>query len=267
MLLGGGGALFGVYYFTHLESVPISGRTRMIDVSPETEMEMGLQAWEEVKAQFGGHILPNSHPQVQLVKKIAQPIIKASGLTQLDWEFMVVDKDIANAFVLPGGKVCVFTGIMKMATDQDELATVLSHEIGHVVARHNAEHWSFARVLFIGGNVIRLFVGDVVPDALLNYALQFGLQLPFSRKCENEADHIGLLLMSQACYNPEKAAGLWEKFQAKQGDDGEIFKYMSTHPSHSDRVKHIKELLPQAEKVREESHCETFRASFRKFDY
>eukprot|EP00026_Physarum_polycephalum_P014784 Phypoly_transcript_15338.p1 GENE.Phypoly_transcript_15338~~Phypoly_transcript_15338.p1 ORF type:complete len:266 (-),score=23.44 Phypoly_transcript_15338:135-830(-) len=228
---------------------------------------MGQTEWERVKEEFGKDILPAGDRRVQLVKRLAQPIIKESGLTKLDWEIIVVDKDMANAFVLPGGKVCVFTGIMKIATEPDELATVLSHEIAHVVARHNAEKWTFAQVVFWGGTMLKFVVGDYVPEQIMNIVIQYAMALPFSRRCESEADHIGLILMSKACYDPNKAVALWEKFQktdAKAGGNSEFLKYTSTHPSHGDRVQHIKALLPQAYEARKESHCEVFKERMQK---
>jgi len=269
IIFGAGAGAFGVYYAAHLENVPISGRRRMIDVSPETELFMGQEAWASIKEEMKGRTLPESDQRVKLVKQIAAPIIKASGLTDLKWEFIVVKIDQPNAFVLPGGKVCVFTGILKLATDPNELATVLSHEIGHVVARHNAEKWSFARILVLGGYAARFFVGDLIPPALLDSLMYYGMQLPFSRKCESEADHIGLLLMSQACYHPEKAVDIWKKFlehdKTNPGEASSVAKYLSTHPTHADRIEHIKELLPQANALRDQSHCEAMPRAARTF--
>eukprot|EP01113_Clastostelium_recurvatum_P018927 TRINITY_DN2230_c0_g1_i5.p1 TRINITY_DN2230_c0_g1~~TRINITY_DN2230_c0_g1_i5.p1 ORF type:complete len:386 (+),score=70.26 TRINITY_DN2230_c0_g1_i5:75-1160(+) len=243
LILVGMPVVGGGYYLTHLDTVPISGRRRMIDVSPETEKVMGEHAWQEIKEQYKAHILPASSTYSQMVRRVAGPLIEASGLKDLDWEFIVVEEPQANAFVLPGGKVCVFTGIFPIVETEDNLSAVLAHEIAHVVARHSAENMSFARVLTIVYWTLRLTLQIDAPW-LLNLFMQVGVQLPFNRRCESEADHIGLLLMSKACYNPEAAANLWEKFHEHEGKTekrgSSVSQFLSTHPGHESRAKQIR---------------------------
>eukprot|EP01113_Clastostelium_recurvatum_P018926 TRINITY_DN2230_c0_g1_i4.p1 TRINITY_DN2230_c0_g1~~TRINITY_DN2230_c0_g1_i4.p1 ORF type:complete len:390 (+),score=82.52 TRINITY_DN2230_c0_g1_i4:106-1170(+) len=258
LILVGMPVVGGGYYLTHLDTVPISGRRRMIDVSPETEKVMGEHAWQEIKEQYKSHILPASSAYSQMVRRVAGPLIEASGLKDLDWEFIVVEEPQANAFVLPGGKVCVFTGIFPIVETEDNLSAVLAHEIAHVVARHSAENMSFARVLTIVYWTLRLTLQIDAPW-LLNLFMQVGVQLPFNRRCESEADHIGLLLMSKACYNPEAAANLWEKFHEHEGKTGKrgssVSQFLSTHPGHESRAKQIRAWMPEAKALRSASSC------------
>lgn len=171
----------------------------------------------------------------------------------MDWEFYVINSNDVNAFVLPGGKVFVFTGLLPIAQDEDGLATVLGHELAHQYARHSAERLSLVRVIFLVQLLLRFFVDTTFLTNRL--ILSLGLLNPFSRKCEREADYIGLLLMAQACYNPEKAVGLWERMKAAQAAMKQPPEYLSTHPSHENRIKNIREWLPKAEMVRESSSC------------
>jgi Zn-dependent protease with chaperone function len=140
--------------------------------------------------------------------------------------------------------------------DEDGMATVLSHEIGHVVARHGAEKMIFFRLTIIIRLVLAFIFGF---DIGFGPLIGIGLQLPYSRKLESEADHIGLLLMSRACYNPEKAPELWQRmklFEKQTGKtDSELLKFVSTHPSHNKRIQNLKEWTPEALEEYEKSGC------------
>ncbi|KAI9142122.1 peptidase M48 [Paraphysoderma sedebokerense] len=122
--------------------------------------------------------------------------------------FYVINAPVQNAFVLPGGKVFVFTGILPVVKNEDGLAVVLGHEIAHQVARHSSEKLSWLKVLMLAQ-----FLLSFVFDTSLFFNrmfLELGILLPFSRKMEVEADEIGLMLTAQACYDPREAIGLWQ---------------------------------------------------------
>jgi predicted Zn-dependent protease len=130
-LIGGGA---GLYYYTHLEETPITGRKRFMQVSGEQEKWMAKVSLEEIMQQYGGAILPAYHPMTRYVNKVAQRIIDAidPALVQsgTKWRIFVVDAPVANAFVLPGGEIFVFTGILPVAHNEDGLAAVIGHEVG-----------------------------------------------------------------------------------------------------------------------------------------
>ncbi|KAG2217495.1 hypothetical protein INT45_012613 [Circinella minor] len=254
VFVGTGTVLFGGYYVTHLETVPLSGRLRFMDVTPRQEEAMARQAYSEVMAQFGNRILPSFHPDTRFVAKVAKRIVKVSGMDNLEWEFHVIDSPEPNAFVLPGGKVFVFTGILPIVKNEDGMAAVLGHEIAHQLARHSAEKLSFAKVILAFQITLMLFGID--PTYIFNQlALNFVISKPFSRKCETEADAIGLQLMAQACYNPEEAVNMWKRME-KSGH-GDIPQFMSTHPSHRNRVDFLEKEMPKALAKRSSSDCTT----------
>ncbi|KAJ3320559.1 hypothetical protein HDV06_005182 [Boothiomyces sp. JEL0866] len=253
MLYVGGGFIFfgGIYYVNHLEKVPISNRTRFMAVSEKQEIALGEDAFHQLKRQYHNAILPSNHPITILANKVSKSLIRVSGLSHLDWEVYVVDQNIKNAFVLPGGKIFVFTGILPVVKDEDGLAAVLGHEIAHQVARHAGEKVSWSVVMGIFGFLASLFFDAGAHTRLFT---EFGIMMPFSRKYESEADYIGLHLMSKACYNPRAAVTLWENMKAAQ--TGRTLEFLSTHPNDDTRIDQIKKWLPEAEKVWHDSNCE-----------
>ncbi|KAJ2036812.1 metalloendopeptidase [Coemansia sp. S155-1] len=188
------------------------------------------------------------------VRKVAKRLIDATD-TENDWEVHVIyAPDEKNAFVLPGGKIFVFSGLLSVTQDDDGLATVLSHEIAHQLANHSAEKLSQANLLGFLYLVASFFVDP-------NF-LQFGramstllLELPNSRQCEQEADQLGLYLMAKACYDPEQAVSLWQRMKAAELSSPPQF--LNTHPSTDSRIENIRALLPQANMKRETANCPT----------
>ncbi|CAB4478156.1 uncharacterized protein OCT59_007381 [Rhizophagus irregularis] len=244
------GGLGGVYYVSHLETVPVTNRRRFIDVTPKQEEKLAQQAYNEVMKQYGRKILPPFDHRTKFVKKVARQIVSVSGMQDLNWEFHVIESKEKNAFVLPGGKVFVFTGILPIVGNEDGLAAVLGHEIGHQVARHSAEKLSFVKILILA----QLFLSIIIDPGLLGRLLmEFGMMLPFSRKCEIEADYIGLILMAQACYDPREARKVWERMSIAQKNSPPQF--LSTHPAHESRIRKINEWMPEALQKREQSDC------------
>ncbi|KAK4144194.1 mitochondrial metalloendopeptidase OMA1 [Dichotomopilus funicola] len=255
-----------IYYFAHLETVPVSGRTRFNAYGPERlreagEMEFKRVMWELEKK--GVQILPDWDLRTVRVRRVMARLIPFSGMQDEDWEvFVVNDPRMANAFVIPGGKVFVFSGILNLARNDSGLATVLSHEIAHNLAGHHGERLSqdfgtnivTYALIVLGGAfglsplLIQLF-GSKVLD------LSFGL--PMSRLQESEADYIGLMMMAEACYDPHEAAGFWQMMEraerAKGG--GEVPEWMSTHPANANRIQKMQEWLPQALEKRSQSDC------------
>ncbi|CAI2170065.1 7808_t:CDS:2 [Funneliformis geosporum] len=232
------GGLGGIYYVSHLETVPITKRRRFIDITPKQEEKMAQQAYHEIMTRYGKNILPPWDSRTKFVRKVAQQIVRVSGMQE------------KNAFVLPGGKVFVFTGILPIVKNEDGLAAVLGHEIGHQIARHSAEKLSFVKIIFLAQLFLSIFMD---PGVLARLFMEFGLMLPFSRKCEIEADYIGLLLMSQACYDPREASKIWERMSVAQ--KGSPPQFLSTHPANESRIHKIQKWMPEALHKRAESDC------------
>ncbi|KAI9310272.1 peptidase family M48-domain-containing protein [Dichotomocladium elegans] len=254
VFVGTGTIMFGGYYMTHLETVPITGRLRFMNVTSRQEEAMAKQAYQEVMSQFGHKILPQYDFRTRFVARIAKRIVQVSGMENLHWEFHVIDSPEPNAFVLPGGKVFVFTGILPIVQNEDGMAAVLGHEIAHQLARHSAEKLSFAKVMM--AVQLTLLLLGIDPTSLVNQlALNFVIDKPFSRKCETEADAIGLQLMAQACFDPHEAVSMWKRME--KAGAGNIPQFMSTHPSHKNRMAFLEKEMPSALAKRAESDCTT----------
>ncbi|GLI59996.1 hypothetical protein VaNZ11_002055 [Volvox africanus] len=269
------------YYLYCLETVPYTGRRHSIMlVSPHREQWMGKVGFEQFKALARAEhkLLPDLHPDVQRVRHLGSAIaaVAADGggggsfehMRGMQWEFAVIDDGMVNAAVLPGGKVIVFSGLLRLLDrNDDELAAVLAHEVGHVLARHPAESMSTLNVWLLINTALRLTLGFALPDV----AMYLALILPNSRKNEHEADVIGLRLMARACFDPSAATTMLDKLNRaeKETKQGRLMgpslpPFLSTHPLTTDRVKLLQKDLPEAYKLFEQSGCASSRSDFRR---
>ncbi|KAI0005644.1 hypothetical protein F4779DRAFT_47931 [Xylariaceae sp. FL0662B] len=258
IVLAVGGAV--VFYFSNIQTVPVSGRRRFNCFSDEyveaaSEAQVKRLIWE-VERQ-GGRFLSDWDPRTAMVKRVMRRLIPVSGMADAQWEVVVIDDpETANAFVLPGGKVFVFSGLLRIARNEDGLAAVLGHEIAHNLAGHVAERMSgqiginillYSAILLTGGIAIlgTHFIGGAILDLLFSR--------PMGRKQESEADYIGLMMMAEACYDPRQALEFWKRMdRALEGAPPE---WMSTHPSNDTRIQKIGEWLPMAMEKMQESDC------------
>lgn len=242
----------GVIYAANLEPAPITGRLRFMIVPKWYEERVGATAYRQTMAQFRSYIMPRYDPNVRLVEKVMRNVIKVSGLQGLDWQVHVIRGNFPpNAFVLPGGKVFVFESILPICRDEEGLATVLSHETAHQVCRHTGEQLSKVPIFFALAIALSAITGYGALDQMV---LNLALKLPASRRMEEEADHVGVMMMAKACYNPAAAVSLWQRMMNAEGRMGRVPEFLSTHPASSHRIENIKGYLPDAERVRSE-HC------------
>ncbi|KAJ2741222.1 metalloendopeptidase [Coemansia sp. BCRC 34301] len=250
---GAAGTTGLVYYEYHIEESP-TGRRRFNNVSPAYEQQVGQQAYLETMAQYRRQIIPAGSTQTDRdVRRVAKRLISATEMGSTDWEVHVIyAPDEKNAFVLPGGKIFVFSGLLDVTKNDAGLATVLSHEIAHQLARHSAEKLSQANLLGFLYIVASLFV-DPSYLRLGQAASSLLLELPNSRQCEQEADQLGLYLMAKACYDPAQAVALWQRMKAAELASPPQF--LNTHPSTDSRIENIRALVPQANMKREAANC------------
>jgi len=237
---------------TGCRTVPVTGRHQLNFTSQSTETQLGLSSFEQLKQQTPIDNDPNDNA---LVQKVGQRIAAVAGKDMPDaqWEFVVFQSDEANAFCLPGGKVGVYSGILPITKDEAGLATVLGHEIAHAVARHGGERMSQAKALSVGEQVVGAATANEDPRlrsaALLAYGVtsKVGVELPFSRAQESEADHIGLIYMARAGYDPEQAVAFWERFaEFNKQKGGKGYAFLQTHPTDETRIAQLKQWLPEA---------------------
>ncbi|MEK7824901.1 MAG: M48 family metallopeptidase [Nitrospirota bacterium] len=238
------------------QTAPVTGRSQMIFYSEESDKKVG----EEIYKEFLKEAKVSKDPVInEDIRRVGTRIAKAADRPDYKWEFTVIeDNKTANAFALPGGKVAVFTGILKFTKDDAGLATVLAHEVAHAIARHGSERTSnelLGSIGMIGATVALATRGPQVLQGLYD-VYGIGLMLPFSRKQELEADRIGLMVMAKAGYNPEDAIGFWERMAGCQlSMIGRLcFKshgipdFLSTHPSDEERMRQILERIPEAKR-------------------
>ncbi|HEY3186492.1 MAG TPA: M48 family metallopeptidase [Solirubrobacteraceae bacterium] len=227
-------------------TVPYTRRSQLILVSSEEETKLGAQAFKEVL----GKSRIDDRPIVRRpVEDVGQRIARAANRPDYRWEFAVIDDPKQeNAFALPGGKVAVYTGLFPVAETTNGLAVVLGHEIAHVLARHGAERMSQAMAAQAGGTFLGALLGSGPGTSaiLAAYGLgaQLGVLLPYSRTQESEADHIGLILMARAGYDPRSALAFWQRMEHAGGASPPEF--LSTHPTHGTREQQIQAWLPEA---------------------
>ncbi|KAF3911824.1 hypothetical protein AA313_de0208171 [Arthrobotrys entomopaga] len=252
--VAGLGGITGSWYLYHLEEVPVSGRRRFNVISQEFEKQLGESQYVQIKTQFRHEILPEYDPRVIQVRRVLGRLIPNSGLpADYDWKVTVIESKETNAFVIPGGKVFVFTGILPICQNDDGLAAVLGHEIGHNVARHIAEQMSRGIFLLATAWIVELMWG--IPGGFSQQLLQLAIDRPRSRAQESEADHIGLMMMAKSCYDPNAAVGLWERMQVVEKQMTVPPEILSTHPSSHRRQIELAALLPQAYQVAIDSEC------------
>lgn len=238
-------------------TVPETGRRSMIIISPNEEMQMGAAAFTELKTKEKVSADVEANARVTRIgKRIAEAV--GNALPGAKWEFVVFDEPkTVNAFALPGGKVGVYTGLINLASSDDEIAIVMGHEIAHVTARHGAERMSQGLVAGIVGAGIAVATEDARHKDLIRAAYGIGAAgatLAFSRGNESEADFIGLRYAAKAGYNPMAAITFWRKMAA-QKDGAQPPKWLSTHPPHAERIAELQrwmpEVLPIYEKAKE----------------
>jgi metalloendopeptidase OMA1, mitochondrial len=235
---------------TGCATVPYTHREQLILVPTSQELQLGATAYREVLSKA---VIVHNPKFVDPVRQVGQRIATAANRPDYKWEFNVIDDDsMINAFALPGGKVAVYTGLFPVAQDDAGLAVVLGHEVAHALAHHGAERMSQGLLAQIGAIGLSVALGGSNPQTaqavMQAYGLgaQYGVLLPFSRGQEAEADHIGLILMAKAGYDPHAAIGLWERMEKMNEKSPPEF--LSTHPSYGARLANIRGWLPEAER-------------------
>ncbi len=245
-------------------TVPITGRRTLSLVS---DSEMNTLAVTQYRQTLGTAKISTNAADVALVRRVGLRVQQAveqyfrqqGQSAQLDgyaWEFNLIDDPkTVNAWCMPGGKVAVYTGILPLTRDEAGLAVVLGHEISHAIAKHGSERMSDALVVQLGGAAIQtaLSQNPAKTNSLFNQAVgtgvgvggQLGL-LAFGRRQESEADHLGLIFMAMAGYNPSMAIPFWQRMAAQS--QGGTPEFLSSHPADATRIADIERLLPEAQK-------------------
>lgn len=233
-----------VVAFAGCSENPELGRSQLILVSDSQLAQLSLSSWNQLKQQRRPSRDSRYNAQLQ---RVGPRIANAAGLGGASWEYVVFEDKDVNAFVLPGGKVGFFSGIMPLFDNDDQCAVVMGHETGHVVGRHAAERFSQSVLADVGVTAVAVALeqgdnrhaGEIA--AILGIGVTFGVILPYSRRHEAEADTLGIRYMQRAGYQPPQAIPFWEKMAARAGPRQPEF--MSTHPDPQTRIQSIKAQL------------------------
>ncbi len=241
-------ALFAV---AGCSTVDGTGRKQLMLSSESEESAAGKQAWNEL---LKTEKRSTDAAKIAMLQRIGPRLAKAAAKPSYNWTFVVFQSATPNAFALPGGYVAVYDSLFAYAANDAELAAVVGHEIGHVLARHGGERMSqnsatnvFSSVVGAVSEVFYQGSGTIASGAA-GTAGQLGLLLPYSRSQELEADYLGLMLMAKAGYDPAAAIAFWEKF-GKLSSNSKLSEFFSTHPIGSSRIAELKKRLPEAQAI------------------
>ena len=240
--------ILAVIFIVGCATAPYTGRSQLILVSEGQEASLGDDAYRHA---LRDSVVTHSPDAERVVRKVGEKIAAVANKPDYKWEFTIInDPETVNAFAVPGGKVAVYTGIFGPARDEAGLAVVLGHEVAHALARHPAERMSQGLLLQLGGVGLGAALGRnpaVANQVLQAYGIVGGVGLlPFSRSQETEADHIGLILMAKAGYDPRVALDLWERMEKKEGGKGAPPEFLSTHPGYETRIQQLRAFMPEA---------------------
>jgi predicted Zn-dependent protease len=251
--------LIGLILGLACSRVPITGRQQLNLIPSDTIHAMSFDQYSQFLRE---HPLSQDRDDQTRVRRVGRRIQRAvetffaeqnmsDQLRGYDWDFNLVEDEAVNAWCMPGGKVVVYSGILPITQDEAGLAVVMGHEIAHAIAEHGSERMSHGLLTQLGGMALEKAL-ESKPDEtrmlfLTAYGIgsQLGVMLPYSRLHESEADHLGLIFMAMAGYDPRDAPAFWERMAAgKQGAAPPEF--LSTHPSDETRIRKIRELIPEA---------------------
>jgi predicted Zn-dependent protease len=233
-------------------TVPVTGRSQLRLLSEEQEAKLGVQAFAQLrqKEQQRGRLLgeaedPAAHAWV---KRVSERVIWASGLgNTYQWDYMIINAPkTVNAAAIAGGRIIIYTGILPVARDDAGLATIIGHEVGHVMAHHTAERVSQIQLLNVLAVAAGAAGGGDLAVAAVGLGGQVGVLLPYSRAHETEADHIGILLMAKAGYDPRESVELWKRMDEASEGSGRPPEFLSTHPNPETRIGNLQGWIPEA---------------------
>ena len=245
---------------TSCSTAPITERRQLKLLPEHTLNRQAAQIYENVKKKTK---LSTDKNQLQEIKEIGSKTEKAISsyfesinvqdpTNNFQWEYILIDNDkIKNAWCMPGGKIAIYTGILKVTKNKDGLAAVMGHEIAHAVAKHSVERASRALVLNIGTAALDIFTGGAISNAsrttgvdVAGMLRRFGIDNPFGRKQEREADYLGLIFASLAGFDIRESVKVWERMkEAHKGQEPP--EWMSTHPSSAKRIESLKNWIPE----------------------
>ena len=249
-------ALIYIVFLTSCTSVSITDRKQLMILGDDVIYPEAFKAYKDFKSKTklieSGKELDEINKVTNKLKTAIKNYYKSEGkkdpTSNFVWEVVLVDnKEVKNAWCMPGGKMAVYSGILEIANNEGSLATLMGHEIAHAVARHGSERASQGLILDLGTMAVeKLLIGrPLTGDSrkLYDYFTTFGVMLPFSRSHEAEADYLGLVFMHFAGYDLDESYKMWERMD-KLNSGNRTQEFLSTHPSSKTRIENIKKWIP-----------------------
>ena len=254
-------ALIAALVLAACATVPLTGRQQLRLISEPALLSMSVQQYRQVIKESK---LSRDRTKTAMVRRVGGRIARATEdflrengledeIKNYKWEFNLIQDDkTINAWAMPGGKIAVYTGLLPISKDETGLAVVMGHEVSHAVAGHGAERMSQGLLVQLGGVALAVAMRDEPATTQQLFLAAFGagatvgLILPYSRAHEYEADRIGLTLMARAGYDPRAAVGLWQRMKKASQGESRPPTFLSTHPAPDDRIRQIREFLPEA---------------------
>jgi predicted Zn-dependent protease len=250
--------IFAVLLVQSCSLVPLTGRSQLSLVSDADMLSTSFVQYDQFLKE---NKLSTNSAQTGMVKEVGKRIQNAvtsyfasnnmsQDLNGFAWEFNLIDKAEVNAWCMPGGKVVVYSGILPVTQNEAGLAVVMGHEIAHAVAKHSNERMSQALLAQLGGQTLAVALQEKPQETqdiwmtVFGVGVQVGAMLPYSRLQESEADHLGLIFMAMAGFNPNSSVEFWQRMAQKSGANPPEF--LSTHPSDNNRISKIKSEIPEA---------------------
>jgi predicted Zn-dependent protease len=247
--------------FTSCSTVPVTGRQQLDLIADSELLAMSYKQYDNF---LSSNKVSSNKKQTALVKSVGSRIQKAvekfmrennlaDELKNYDWEFNLVESEEVNAWCMPGGKVVFYTGILPVCEDENGVAVVMGHEVAHAIAQHGSERMSQGLMTQLGGAALGVALKDEPEETkalwftAYGIGAQVGVLLPYSRLHESEADHLGLIFMAMAGYNPNESVEFWKRMSANKKGGGPP-EFLSTHPSDETRINDLQKLIPEAMK-------------------
>ncbi|MEE9431499.1 MAG: M48 family metallopeptidase [Melioribacteraceae bacterium] len=251
--------IFLFLFIVSCSTVPVTGRKQLSLIPSSQMMSMSYQQYDTFLKE---HPPSKDQKQTAMIKTVGRKIQKSveqyfkqkkmsEHLKGYNWEFNLVDSKDVNAWCMPGGKVVFYTGILPICKDEAGVAVVMGHEIAHAIAEHGGERMSTGLLTQLGGMGLALALQNKPQQTqqlwmtAFGIGAQVGVMLPFSRLHESEADHLGLIFMAMAGYNPRIAPEFWKRMAANKGGQAPP-EFLSTHPSDQTRINDLNKLMPEA---------------------
>lgn len=262
----------GAFYLYNLNEAPFTHRLRFLWVPYWLEKKIGDYSYRQILAQYGNRIVAPSSPYYRQISDIMNRLLSTAlantpdqsqvqHLKSLNWSIHIIQataQEPPNAFILPNGKIFIFSSILPVCQNQDGLATVLAHELSHQLAHHSSEQLSKQPIYILLSTALYVATGISWFNDLLIAGL---LQMPSSREMESEADHIGCELMARLCFNIQEAVRFWtrmDQFERTLSQAGLMKDFLSTHPNTTKRIADIKLWMPDLENIAESSNCNSW---------